>query len=433
MPVHACAPTVAFAGKYLSVRARYFVGAHAEIATHCDLLSVWTQPYGLRLFDPHTGVMTATLPADADVMRDEALAGGALVLWSDRSLHLVDRVDLEPRWYIPRTSRGRVFTAGNWVIEGVGQDTIIARDGATGRERWRRSIATEYESVDEIDGKLIARLHDRGVEALDETDGHVLWHRSEYVTIAGKYVVVDISPRLIVLDADGHERAQLRGAHDRVEAMAADGDVFFLATGSAGEYGGLTTVAIEGIELSTQRRVWSATAKHAMRRHASTPPQLWVIPKGPIHYYEVDNGFLTTFDRTSGKPLDTLGVANSRELMKTPTGFASVTDEGVVSIIEPSDAESPPMEKMHVEGVLTLDGKPMPNIEVVVGHVLTKTGAGGRYSATLDARGHFSVRVKQPTSEASVAYWPGADTVVEADGRTGSYVVNLAAHRDYLE
>jgi hypothetical protein len=75
----------------------------------------------------------------------------------------------------------------------------------------------------------------------------------------------------------------------------------------------------------------------------------------------------------------------------------------------------------------------MPNIDVVVGDVRTKTGAGGRYSAALTARGRFWVKTTQPTASNNTAYWANADAVVEVDGRTGSYVVNLDAKRDTLE
>ena len=82
---------------------------------------------------------------------------------------------------------------------------------------------------------------------------------------------------------------------------------------------------------------------------------------------------------------------------------------------------------------MTLGGRPMSNLELVVGNVATRTRSDGHYSATLEARGTIWVKAKQPTSAESNAYWIGADRALVVDGRSESYVIDLRAHRDYLE
>jgi hypothetical protein len=406
----ACAPAAPRSGRFLTVRARYAVGARARIEPRCDRLTVFTETGGRRLFDPATGIMSAPLP--------------------------------------DRTGPGRAYAAGGLVIEEAGRAcqpgcAVIAHDATTGDERWRRAcpchekglkLAELYESMSAVDGKIIATELERHVEAWDAKDGHTIWSRpDDHAIVVGGFVVLDRAApqRVTLLDGNGKELTRVRAAQPQIEAMAADADTFFIASSDASEYGGMTNDVIEGFEVPTGKRAWSTTLKSVVRRYASTPPSLWAEAGGPIYFFEIDNGFLTTIDR-SGQVLSAIGMAGLTPV-RTQTGFAAIDDEGVIAVLEPSDIEVPPASHVVVEGTLTLDGKPMPNIDVVVGDVRTKTGAGGRYSAALTARGRFWVKTKQPTASNNTAYWANADAVVEVDGRTGSYVVNLDAKRDTLE
>jgi hypothetical protein len=440
--VHACVPAAPPPGRFLSVRTRYAVGEGARVAAACDRLSVFTERGGLRLFDPATGIMTPRLPDGSD----ELLSTGAIGLWSDAHLAAVDRIDLKTRWKVPRSGRGRVYAAGPLFIEEAGRAceptcAVIAHDAMTGEETWRRAcpchekglkLAELYESMSAVDGKIIATELEKYVEAWDPKDGHTIWSRpDEHAVVLGRFVVLDrAAPQAVtVLDGNGKELTRVSAAQPRIEAMAADAETLFIASSDAPEYGGVTNDVIEGFEIPSGKRVWSTTLKSVVRRYASTPPSLWAAPGAPIYFFEIDNGFLTTIDR-SGHVLSSIGVAGLAPV-RTQTGFAAVDAEGVVEVLEPS--ESAVAASVRVEGTLTLDGKPMPNIEIVVGDVRTKTGIGGRYSATLSARGRFWVKPKQPTAPNSTAYWANADAVVDVDGRTGSYVVNLEAKRDTLE
>lgn len=344
------------------------------------------------------------------------------------------------------SERGRGYAVGGLFIEEAGRAceptcAVIARDAATADEVWRRAcpchekglkLSEPYEAMSAVDGKIIAMELEKHVEAWDAKDGHTIWSRpDDHAIVLGRFVVLDrAAPQEVtLLDASGKELTRARAAQPRIEAMAADADTFFIASSDASEYGGVTNDVIEEFEIPSGKRAWSTTLESVVRRYASTPPSLWADPGEPIYFFEIDNGFLTTLAR-SGHVLSSMGIAGLTPV-RSQTGFAATDDEGGAEILEPSDVAHVPT--VRVEGRLTLDRKPMPNIEVVVGDVRTKTGIGGRYSATLSARGRFWVKAKQPTAANNTAYWANAEAVVEVDGRTGSYSVNLDAKSDTLE
>lgn len=460
-PAHACPAPAAVSGRYLSVRASYSVGRFVQVESLCDRLSVWTQGGGLRLLDPKTGVMTARLPFDERVVNDALLPTGAIELWNAKEITVIDRLDLEPRWSALRSRRGRVFIAGRWVIEEAGEAcqptcAVIARDAATGALGWQRPCPCDalweqkqrppelYESMTEIDGKIVATQLPHGLEAWDAKDGHTLWERTRPQApvrgrVVGKFIALDPSlgfdrsapNETTLLDANGAEVRRLTSAQERLEAMAADGDTVFLSSSNVPEHGGIATVVVEGLDVRTGTRVTSTKVKFTVRRYASDLPQMWVTADR-VYYHEIDNGLLTTIDRASGQVLSSIGVA-AKGVRKTPTGFVTFTEDGIVDVLEPSDVELPATSRVKVEGQVTLRGRPMSNVELVVGNVVTRTRSDGHYSATLEARGTIWVKAKQPTSAESNAYWVGADRALVVDGRSESYVIDLHARRDYLE
>ena len=312
------------------------------------------------------------------------------------------------------------------------QEVVELRARAAGP--WADAVEVR---VDEVlgaeDGAVVRADLERNLEGWDANDGHTLWSkRNEHAVVVDKLVALDgAAPEITLLDASGNELGRVRAGHPRIEALAADGSTIFIASSDASEYGGVTRDFVEGFDVHTGARVLETRLEHVVRRYASEPPELWAPSGGLLYFFEIDNGLLSTIDR-NGRVLSSMGVAG-RAVIRTPTGFAAIDEAGVVEILEPSDTESPPSAKATVEGTLSLDGKPMAGIEIVVGDVRTTSGAGGRYSASVTARGHFWVKAKQPTASNNIAAWADADRLVEADGRTGRYLVNLDAKRDTLE
>ena len=211
-----------------------------------------------------------------------------------------------------------------------------------------------YESMTEIDGKIVATQHPhglgRGTRRMATRSGSAPIRRrgcaagwsensSRSTRLSGS--IARRRTRTTLLDdANGAEVRRLTSAQARLEAMAADGDTVFLSSSNVPEHGGIATVVVEG----RRRAHRDARDEHEVDVHGASLRERSpadVGDAGPRVLPRIDNGLLTAIDRASGQVLSSIGVA-AKGVRKTPTGFVTFTEDGIVDVLEPSDVEPPP-------------------------------------------------------------------------------------------
>lgn len=432
----------------LSVVARASLGERPRLRPLCDRLAVETRASGLRLFDPETRRFVAAVRAENEYRGFGLLVDGALAIWTDDRIDALDRLTLATAWSRPRAGRGRVFVTDNFIVEEAGHACdpdcrIVGYDGADGARLFSRRCPCDderkklpgppevYEDIVALNAGFVATRVERGVEAWPANDMPPTWDRPEHATITDRFVVVDGSTKVDVLGGDGNFVMTLDVKPPQVETVVAAGYEVFVASSAVDEYGGVTPVAVTAFDAQTKQAIWRTELGKVARPYSPPLPRLWPVHDGPLYVYDPGTGFLTTIDRKNGQTASTIGVAGGT-LERTTNGFAVVDDEDVVTFLEPTANETPPRAKIVVEGSFRLSGKPLPSTEIVVGNVATKTRADGRFSATLEARGAFWVRAKQPTTARSTAAWAHAEARIEVDDRT-TYQVDIDAVPDTLD
>lgn len=214
--------------------------------------------------------------------------------WPDTAPPVLWKAEAGMGMSSPIATQGMLFTHGN---DGQGSDNVIARDAATGVERWRHTIpcATAAHEMPIVPngpgatptaaaGQLFALTREGDLLCLEAATGKLQWHRDLVADLGGKRPVYGYtqSPLVdggrVILDIGGT-------AGSTVALAAATGEVAWRAgTGEAGyssarvfERGGERLVAMfkgEGLDVFSPadgRVLWTHRTTARDFSNASTP------------------------------------------------------------------------------------------------------------------------------------------------------------------
>jgi hypothetical protein len=396
---------------YLSVVRRIELPHREPVFPVCENVGFTSPDTGFGILDARQGefVRNGQLGQELADHRFAMTDHGGVLTWDDKEIAFRQR-NSTLIWKRPLnvSSSPSVFVAGPLAVIEAGAPVAcrkFAIDLATGTEAWRRHCDAPAKSIDWFNGVLLV-TRDDGVEGWDARTGHRIWRHDDYSNpvesthgsqVASGWAFMRIKggyPSFQVFGLDGKMQPRaISGDWPKFESLTANGPTAWVATSGIPDEGGSGHTAITAWDLRTLQKRWVAEAP--ISEHADNPnSHVWVGADDTIFYYDAGNGLLSAFDG-KGILMSSLGVADGT-LVRTATGFVHESRGGVVEVIEPSKTEEPPTKPREIEGTFTIDGTKRAGIELLVGTQPVKTGANGKFKATVKARGSVVIAAHPP-------------------------------------